>query len=155
MFNKICAFCNEPFETKSGTQIYCKRQHYAVCVICGAKYPIKNCVEYKRTCSKACGAVLRKRTCQEVYGGNAPACSADVRKKMEDTNFVRFGTKSAMQSQIIKDKVAKTNVQRYGAASPLQSPIIQDQIKSTNIERYGVENPMLPLLSDNSQSEAQ
>ena len=109
MLHKVCAYCGEPFDTKSGTQIYCKRQHYAKCVICGTTYPISNCNEYRNTCSKSCGIQLRKQTCQTVYGGVAPACSEEVRKKMETTTMERFGTKSAMQSQVVKDKIGRAS----------------------------------------------
>lgn len=149
MLHKICAYCGEPFDTKSGTQKFCKRQHYGKCAICGKEYPITLGTEYKSTCSRACGSELRKRTCLTVYGGIAPACNADVRKKMEDTTFQRFGTKSAMQSQVIKDKVVATCIERYNAASPLESEEIKEKIKTSNIKKYGVENPLSsPVIRD-------
>ena len=156
MLHKICAYCGEPFDTKSGTQKFCKRQHYGKCAICGKEYPITLGTEYKSTCSKACGSELRKRTCQSVYGGIAPACNADVRKKMEDTTLKRFGTKSAMQSQIIKDKVAATCLERYNATSPLESDEIKEKIKDTNIKKYGVENPLSsPVVRDKIKATTQ
>ena len=104
MIQKICAFCGEPFEPKVPNQTYCKRQHYNICEICGTKYPIKDCRAYPKTCSKKCGAILRKQTCNQIYGGNAPSSSPEIRKKIEQTNYAKYGTKVPMQNNAIKQK---------------------------------------------------
>ena len=140
--HKICAFCNEPFEASVPNQIYCKRQHFAICSICGNQYPIKDCRDYPKTCSKICRTALRKQTCISVYGGTAPASNPEVRKKIEQTNYAKYGTKAPMQSDAIKNKVIQTNIEKYGVAWATQSQSTKDKILQTNLQRYGSENPM-------------
>lgn len=140
--HKICAHCGEPFDTKVPNKIYCDRQHYSNCSICGIKYPIKNCREYAKTCSRKCGAELRKRTCNELYGGNAPACSASVRQKTIRTNLAKYGTIAPMQNVDIKDKAVQTNMTRYGVEWACQSEDSKQKCRQTNITKYGSENPM-------------
>lgn len=39
-----------------------------------------------------------KQTCQELYGGNAPACSKEVQEKMQQSCLEKYGTKNVYQS---------------------------------------------------------
>ena len=142
MIQKICSFCGEPFEAKVPNQTYCKRQHYNICEICGTKYPIKDCREYPKTCSKKCGAIMRKQTCNSIYGGNAPASSSEIRKKIEQTNYVKYGAKAPMQNDAVKQKAVQTNLDKYGVEWTAQTESSREKRVQTNLERYGTANPM-------------
>lgn len=166
---KICAYCGKPFETKSGTKKFCDDIHYANCVVCGKKFKLPNAQlnakDRRKTCSKACTAILRKSTCIDKYGGVAPASSKFVQDKMKATTLERFGVEHAAQNTQVqqkmrntskdrygvdyftqteeyKEKAKKTNISKYGAEWAAQSNEVRDKIESTNIEKYGSKNAM-------------
>lgn len=160
---KYCEYCHQPFEPKNGNQKLCDRPHYKECVVCGTKFEVPNSrlreKDCKSTCSRKCSAELRKRTNQTKYGGNAPACSDEVRSKMRKTTEQRFGVEYAAQSEVCKEKARQTNIEKYGVdhysktdeAKQNLSNLYKDKsyvekvhlnrIK-TNQSRYGVDNVM-------------
>lgn len=164
MQEKLCKYCGLPFKTNSGTKIYCDRDHYAICIVCGKEFKINNSYinDIRKTCSRKCSNVLRKKTCVDKYGGNAPASSPEVIKKMKDTLEEHYGVRVPMHSSQIQEKVRchnqekygsdwyfesedyleklkKTSLEKYGTEYPVQSKEVKDKIKKTNIEKYGVE----------------
>lgn len=157
---KICQECGKEFEATNGMQKFCKRQHYRKCKVCGSQFPIDNyhltAKDAKQTCSKKCSVQLRKQTNLDKYGGIAPACSKEVRDKMEATNLDRYGVEHAAQAQVFKDKSRDTNLDRYGVEYYTQtlksrqhmsnlwkdaeySTDVRAKIAATNLDRYGVE----------------
>lgn len=160
---KICQECGKEFEATNGMQKFCNNVHYRTCVICGKKFEVTRyhltAKDAKTTCSKKCSAELRKRTNINKYGGVAPACSKQIRDKMETTNLDRYGVKHAAQSDIFKSKSESTCLDRYGkkyyaqtnegrqklsdrwSNDEYKNKVVANRI-STNIERYGFENPM-------------
>ncbi len=164
METRICKFCGKEFIPVNGKQLYCKREHYGTCIICGKQFLIPNdrlCQKDKASCcSKECSAELRKRTCRKIYGGNAPASSKEVIAKMENTTLQRYGVKHAGQSEIFKEKTRQTNLEKYGKEyyyqtdegkqklherwenwkenDPERYNDIVEKIKNTNMEKYGV-----------------
>ena len=167
MLHRICQYCNQPFDTTSGTKKYCNREHYAVCKICGNQFILKynelSSCDRPTTCSKKCRAELRKATCVKKYGAVAPAgsieiqnkikatnikrygavapaCNKDIQEKIKATNRAKYGVDYGLQSEEIKAKAQATNIEKYGVANVLQSSEIREKIKSTNIEKYGVAN---------------
>lgn len=163
---KICQECGKEFEATNGMQKFCNDIHYRTCVICGKKFEVTRyhltAKDAKTTCSKKCSAELRKRTNIDKYGGVAPACSKQIRDKMETTNLDRYGVKHAAQSDIFKNKSESTCLDRYGkkyyaqtkegkqrlsdrwSNDEYKNKVVANRI-STNIERYGFENPMQSL----------
>lgn len=156
---KVCLECGLEFETNNGNKKFCDRQHYRICKICGKKYPINRyhltAKDAKTTCSRKCSAELRKQTNIEKYGGVAPACSEEVRSKMESTMEARYGVKHYAQSEDGLNKIKKTNLKRYGVVSYLETErvkqrnqelwaneayvsSVRSKIESTNLERYGI-----------------
>lgn len=155
---KICQECGEEFETTNGMQKFCTKQHYRTCIICGSMFPVTRyhltAKDAKQTCSKKCSSELRKRTNIDKYGGVAPACSKEVRTKMEATNLHRYGVMHAAQSDKFKEKSKQTNLMRYGVeyysqteksrsemSNRWQASDYSDNIKQkkaqTNLNRYG------------------
>jgi len=59
----------------------------------------------------------RKATNNIRYGGNSPASSLDIQKKMTETNMTRFGYTSAAQSPIIKQQVEDYCMDTYGVTN--------------------------------------
>ena len=155
---KICQECGQPFETNNGMQKFCNRKHYRICKVCGKQFEVTRyhltAKDAKTTCSKSCTIELRKRTCNQKYGGNAPASSKEVQEKMEATMLKRYGVEHPAQSEEIKSKIKITNKSKYGVEWFQQSlrgkEIISnswkdedirkrrlEHISKTNIARYG------------------
>lgn len=164
-----CIICGNEFIATNGMQKVCKSTHYDSCVVCGKRFEIPRSrlleKDRSRCCSRKCSAQLRKQTCNELYGGNAPASSSEVRSKMEKTNLIRFGVKHAAQNDDVKQKMIETNrsrygvdwytqtddwiqktvetsKQKYGTSWPTASNEVKNRTVKTNLERYGFDNPM-------------
>lgn len=155
---KICQECKKEFETNNGMQKFCNDKHYRKCVICGKEFEVTRyhltAQDAKTTCSRKCSSELRKRTNVNKYGGVAPACSKDIRDKMEATTEARYGVKHAAQAQQFKDKSVSTCLTRYGVSHHSKTSEgrarvsnqwknnefkakVMSNIEKTNIERYG------------------
>lgn len=59
---RTCKYCGEEFEA-IGTQAYCNRDHYAICVICGKQF-VYDPRTLKQCCSRKCSSELRKQSIQ-------------------------------------------------------------------------------------------
>lgn len=119
-----------------------------VCKVCGKETVFINIKEgYREYCSRTClnrdpdKKERVKTTCVEKYGGIAPACSDEIRKKMSLTNLERYGVENAMQNKEIAQKSHDTNIERYGGMGNSSEELKQKQRK-TLCELYGVENYM-------------
>lgn len=55
----------------------------------------------------------QKETMLKKYGGTGLA-SPEIRKRIEETNLEKFGSKSPLGSKEVQDKVKQTNLDRYG-----------------------------------------
>lgn len=58
-----CAWCGEDFNPVHPSQIYCDRQHYNNCKICGKRFPIDKILQTKdirQTCSDECRQKLSR-----------------------------------------------------------------------------------------------
>lgn len=140
-----CKECGLEFTATNGMQKYCDRDHFRACKICGKQIFVPkdklSAKDFRVTCSRECSAKLRAETNIEKYGGVAPACSAEIQKKIEDTTFKRYGVQHAAQSKEIKAKTAELFQRRYGAASPLLNTDIQTKSKLTSLDKYGTTSP--------------
>lgn len=116
--------------------------------ICGNYKPF---IKFSRGYRASCGNLeclntisIEKRieTCQKKYGGNSPANSQDVVKKMKATVLEKYGIDGLQKNKDVIEKKKKTNLERYGVEwSSLNSDIIE-KTKKTNLEKYGVTCPM-------------
>jgi hypothetical protein len=86
------------------------------------------------------GMPQRLKTNNERYGGNGPACSEEVMKKMEDTYFERTGYRNALENPEIKEQIKQGCLLEYGVEYHAQREDVKDKIKETFIENYGVDN---------------
>lgn len=164
-----CVVCGKPFVATNGMQKVCKDAHFGQCVVCGKQFeiPRSRLLEKDRSkcCSRTCSAKLRKQTCNELYGGNAPAVSDKVRQKMEETTLARFGVRHAAQSSSVKRKMSQTtrykygvdwypqtsdwkiktsmtSEAKYGSHWPTASDETRNRTINTNLDKYGCPNPM-------------
>lgn len=84
----------------------------------------------------------QKKTMLKKYGGTGLA-SPEIRKRIEETNIEKFGSKSPLGSKEIQEKVKQTNLDKYGAENVFSSEEIKEKIKETNLSNFGFENAML------------
>lgn len=118
------------------------------CCICGAATRFVNIKSgYRKYCSRKClnsdpgKKELVKQTCMSRYGGAAPACSREVREKMEKSNTTRYGVKNAMQNKDVAKKSHTTNINKYGGCGNA-SPELKKKQKETINKLFGVNNYM-------------
>lgn len=123
-------------------------KEHPVCPVCGKPTRFINIKEgYRVYCSKKCSnsdlskKELTKQTCMTKYGGVAPACSKEVRNKMEKANLERFGVVNAMQNKEISNRSQQTREELYGGCGNA-SKKSQKRYKETLLKKYGVDNPM-------------
>lgn len=83
----------------------------------------------------------QKETMLKKYGGTGLA-SPEIRKRIEETNLEKFGSKSPLGSKKIQDKVKQTNLDKYGVENVFSSEEIKEKIKKTNLNIFGFENAM-------------
>lgn len=57
---------------------------------------------------------LRKTTCNNIYGGNAPASSKDIIEKMKQTNLKKYGVDNISKTEQFKEKYKKKMNEHYG-----------------------------------------
>lgn len=104
-----------------------------------------------------------KKTFQVRYGVDNPMQLDNVKKKIEETDFIKYGVKHHIAAAEIRNKakiayqekygvdnpfaakevinaIHKDNIEKYGVAHNWQREDIKEKIKQTNLERYGVEH---------------
>jgi len=84
---------------------------------------------------------VRKSTCIERYGGNAPYCSEMVKAKGINTCIEKYGYESPIKNETIYNKIKHTMLERYGVDNASKSETIQEKKVQTSISRYGVDSP--------------
>ena len=83
----------------------------------------------------------QQETMTKKYGGTGLA-SPEIRKRIEETNLEKFGSKSPLGSKEIQEKVKQTNLDKYGVENVFSSKEIKEKIKETNLNNFGFENAM-------------
>lgn len=132
-----CILCGKEFEAPNGFVKRCPDQHYAVCKVCGNRFPI-DCEpnQIPQTCSKECRKVLaaekRKATVKSKYGVDNVSELSEVRDKLSEVN----------SSKEVKAKRAATCIQNWGVDNPSKSEIVKAKQRATFQHKYGVDNPM-------------
>ena len=117
----ICPYCGKPvgfINSKMGYGIYCSKE-------CSNKAPEKK--------------QKLKTIFNEKFGGNAPACSKEVRSKMESTMLERFGVKNCQQNKEVSIRTKNTIIDRYGGQGN-GSKLLKEKYIKTCLNKYGVEN---------------
>lgn len=121
---------------------------YPTCPICGKRLKILSFGRgYPKYCSIKCSnsspeKLQQTRTTNfKKYGGPAPYCSSDVKKKGESKCIDKYGVKNAMQNKEISSKSKQSNVEKYGGCGNA-SNIIKEKYKKTCLDKFGEDNPM-------------
>lgn len=165
---KKCAFCGEEFVPQRRTQIYCDRDHYVNCEVCGKKIAVSrsNLGRPPRACCPSHAVMLghtpesqakRRENSLKKWGTETPLQATEVKAKIKKTfdehpeKDYRFGSKNSRE--LIEDKYGVDNVsrldsikekkrqrsqERYGTDFPAQSNEIKAKVKKTSMEKYGV-----------------
>ena len=68
--------------------------------------------------------------------------SEKIKNKAQQTNLLRYGTKSPAKNEQIRQKMKDTTFQRYGVENSAQSKEIKLKIKNTLIQNHGVDHHM-------------
>ena len=101
------------------------------------------CVGKKfRTCQNKCQRIAINNTNMERYGGNAPACSNDIVKKMQSTTLEKYGVVHFSQSSEFNEKFEKTCLERYGVRRPWQLKQVREKAWKTYEEKTGYSHNM-------------
>lgn len=79
-------------------------------------------------CKKEYSRIQRLRTCQQVYGGNAPSSSKCVLSKMQETSIKNYGTPNPSSNSCVKQKRANNNLKKYGVTNPTVLTEIREKI---------------------------
>ena len=63
----------------------------------------------------------------------------EVKEKIRETNFEKYGADYGFQNENVKAKIRATNLEKYGVENILQCEEVKDKIKQGNLEKYGHE----------------
>lgn len=165
---KKCAFCGEEFVPRRITQIYCDRDHYVNCEVCGKKIPVSR---YKlgkapRACCPSHAVMLghtpesqtkRRENSLKKWGTETPLQAPEIKAKIKKTfnehpeKDYRFGSKNSRE--LIEDKYGVDNVSRldsikekkretamanYGVDNPMKNDVVKARVRKTSMDKYGV-----------------
>lgn len=138
---KVCPLCGETFMPDSFRQVYCKKDHYGPCPVCGKPVLIKDYNIGPQCCSEECRTKRIQNTCLEKYGNVCVLNSDYGFEKRKESCLERYGVEAYSQTDEFKERYRRTLQERYGADSPLQNPDILAKVQETNIQRYGGISP--------------
>lgn len=113
-----CHWCGEPFYREHPSQLYCSRQHYNTCAICGKRFPIDTIVNLKdvrKTCSDECSKKLKFIDGKQL--------SEEANRKRRKTNLIRYGFEHPSQNPTIHKKAMITYYNRTGYKHQSHNPI--------------------------------
>lgn len=137
---KICKLCGQPFEPRTNAQLYCTRDHFNTCVICGSKFKIDKDSKNRKTCSKKCEVELRERTMLKRYGVRVTSQSEELQAKVYETNLKKYGTKHPAQNEDVKRKASQHFKEKYGVEWPTEASWFSQKSHETCLRKYGVDN---------------
>ena len=82
----------------------------------------------------------RKLTCNELYGGNSPICSDEVREKSKITLQNKYNVTNISQLEETKQKKKDSSIKHFGVENPMQDAEIQNKLRQAVFDKYGVNN---------------
>ena len=113
-----------------------------VCDECGKTF-LREYRDYlklnKKHSKDLCHNCAQEKMFFEKYGVKNPIHVPEFKKKMEETNLLKYGTKCTFGSGIIRQKSIETCRNKYGADHYSQTEEGKQKIKETCLKRYGVE----------------
>ena len=161
-YKKICKCCGKEFETNSPQKIYCDRDHYLPCPICG-KPVLKKGNDFTippRCCSSKCTHEKRKQklakrvcifcgkefqprsgvalVCDDIHYQNCEICG----NQMIRTTHTEADGVTTCSAECTKEKVRRNNLIKYGTEHPMQNEEVKQHFKDAMREKYGVEHAL-------------
>lgn len=154
-FTKICKCCGKEFETNSPQKLYCNREHWLPCPICGklVKKPDRDFTRPTRCCSNECTHKLRmkslpKHTC--ILCGKEFIPKSGVGLICPNTHYrkcavcgkefvVDLHNKDTMtcSDECQWKKARQTCIEKYGVDHPMKSEIGQKNFHAAMEKKYG------------------
>lgn len=156
-YKKICLCCNKEFETNSPQKLYCDRDHYLPCPICGklVKKKDRDFTLPPATCSteckvkaiqchmklkvcEICGDTFKPKSgvatiCDKEHHINCEICGKDmiVTKKMWHDKITTCSKECA------QEKLRRFYRRKYGVDHPMQNPEVQKHFEDAMKSKYG------------------
>ena len=158
---KICTHCGKEFETNNPQKIYCSRQHYRPCPVCGKPTPMlpnndfsrpPRCCSYEcrhkqriksfpeRICA-ICGQPFTPRTgpqicCDKVHYRPCVICGNPIIQKSPEDPVVTCSKECTLENR------RRKNIQKYGVPHPMMLPEVKQKFKDSMKQKYGVEHAL-------------
>lgn len=114
--------CQNTFQSTKHNAIFCPKEHFDYCVICGQEFTIVNIHRPSKTCSKQCAwklvddvdAVIekRKKTTRKKYGVDNPSQAPEIKEKKKQTSLKNYGIENIFLSPAVQLKAAQANGHR-------------------------------------------
>ena len=117
------------------------------CDYCGEKIKKK----YKDYINQNIKSIINKDCCDNckslkiqesnllIYGCKSALQVEEIKEKMKTTNLKKYGYENVSQVKVFREKIKETSLKNWGTESPLQNDIIKENIKQTNLKLYGKE----------------
>ena len=161
-FHKLCKCCGLPFDTNSPQKLFCDREHYLPCPVCG-KPVLKKDRDFTRKptcCSVECSVKANQmhlpiKKCEicgkpfKAHSGVATICEREhhapcvicgkdiiITKRMWHDKIDTCSRKCALE------KLRRFYQEKYGVDHPMQSSEVQKRHRAAMKEKYGVEHAL-------------
>lgn len=94
------------------------------------------------SCSRKCGAILKRDRSLKKYGVTNPGQSQQAKERREETNQQRYGGKSCLASKKVRNKGLETIQKEYGVKNASHIPEARKKAQNTMEERYGAKHTL-------------
>lgn len=130
-----------PYESSFKERLYCILNDIYELKLCncGKKIPMRTDGRkgYQKFCSVKCLSnsknIIKKRMMTNNFKYGGLACNTEETvKKIEKTNFKRYGVRKPFQSEAIIKKVKDNNLKKYGTEYTLTLTSVRKKLKATN-----------------------
>ena len=135
---RMCELCGKEFIPKSPRQKFCTERHYHKCEICGKEFEYTYETKDRRTCgSEECIQQLRERTNIGLFGSRNAMQSDIIKERLKSTNQSRYGVNWPGELPEIREKMSDSLEKRLGKRFPSQIPECREKFESTMESKYG------------------
>lgn len=161
-YHKLCKCCGKPFDTNSPQKLFCDREHYLPCPICGkpVKKTDRDFTRPPKCCSSECTHKLRQMhfkpkkcaycgewfipksgvqiVCEKTHYKNCEICGKPFVRtpSTEDNGITTCSRKCELE------KMRRNSLKKYGTEHPMQSYIVQKHFHDAMEEKYGVRHAL-------------
>ena len=161
-FTKLCKCCGLPFETNSPQKLFCDREHYLPCPVCGkpVKKKDRDFTRPATCCSIECTIKkhdmnLPYKKCEicgemfKVASGIATICNKEHHVPCEICGKDMIVTKTMWHDKITtcskecaKEKLRRFYQDKYGVDHPMQNSEVQKHHRAAMKAKYGAEHAL-------------